>query len=128
MTYQYLQKLKTSFEIGTSLSKFTKKLASLGQVLQWLFTFSKLPSSTVKAGPGKRLFQYLSSSLVTQNILSTTVVIWRPRTMNTKGFGRSEGRIWQFLTVKLFSGSTMSLSDVGSFLKPMNWPLSFRMK
>jgi hypothetical protein len=48
--------------------------------------------------------------------------------MKTNGFGRSDGKIWQFLTVKLFSGSTRSTSDVGSFLKPINWPLSLRMK
>ena len=48
--------------------------------------------------------------------------------MKTNGFGLSEGRIWQFLTVKLFKGSTRSTSVVGSFLNPMNWPLSFNMK
>ena len=55
----------------------------------------------------------LSSSLLAANILSTTVVICSPRIRNVFGLGRSEGRIWQFLTERNIKHKTAKNSYWG---------------
>ena len=76
----------------------------------------------------KHFSSYLSSSVSTLNVLTTTVVICSPLMAKVKGRGRFDSRISQFLTVKLLRGSVRSVSSWGLFLKPRKRPSSLRMK
>ena len=71
---------------------------------------------------------YLSSSVSAWKVLSTTVVKWRPRMLKVNFLGLSVRMISQFLTVKLLRMLFRFASVLGSFLYPMNSPLSLRMK
>ena len=105
--------------------EFHQKIMGSRTVLSKLMVLAK-PIKPILTSPLKK--SYLSSSVSAWKVLSTTVVRWRPRILKVNFLGLSVRMISQFLTVKLLRILFRFASVLGSFLYPMNSPLSFSMK